>query len=366
MRTFYYLVFSIFLISCSGKEDIVTIEKFSVTSPIIIDTALPTMYVGEVSAVQNVEIRSRINGYISANHVDEGKPVAKGQLLFSIDNSIQREELAKASAVLKSCQLEAKTAEIDYKNTRQLVEKNVVSVTELELAKIRFETAQAKVEEAQAYESHSKAILGFTEIRAPFSGIVNRIPFKLGSLVEEGTMLTSISNIEEVFVYFNITEAEYLDMIRGEGSKNSTIDFVLANGDAYNYKGNIETMAGEISPGTGTISFRARFPNPEFLLRHGATGKVLLYRPYKNAMIIPQKSVFEIQDLQYVFIVDRSNKISSRAINVRKRIPDFYIIDKGLKKDDRIVYEGVQLIRDGMTIEPAFINMKEIIKELNN
>jgi RND family efflux transporter MFP subunit len=365
MRYLIIISFSFVLFSCSEQTIVEEPESFSVTSPIVLDTSLATAYVGEVSAIQNVEIRSRVRGYISANHVDEGKMVAQGQLLFSIENSIQREELAKASALLKSSMLEAKTAEIDFKNTKQLVEKNVVSATELELSRIRFESAQAKVEEAQANESFARTMLSYTEIRAPFSGIISRIPFKIGSLVEEGTMLTTISNLDEVFVYFSFTEREYLNYLQQKDDTNKSVRFVMANSDLFDHRGVIETTAGEISTGTGTITFRARFPNPDRLLRHGATGKIQLFSNFNGVMLIPQKSVFEIQDKKYVYVVGEDGKVRSRVINVQKEIPDFYIIVKNLDTKDKIVYEGAQLLREETAISAQFVSMREILRNLS-
>lgn len=365
MKALQFFVLSAILFSCSNQEEVKDTETFSVTSPIVLDTSLATSYVGEVTAIQNVEIRSRVNGYISANHIDEGKMVSQGQLLFSIDNSIQREELAKASAILKSCILEAKTAEIDYKNTKQLVEKNVVSPTELELSKIRYESAQAKVEEAQANETHARTILSFTEIRAPFSGIISRIPFKLGSLVEEGAMLTTISNLDQVFVYFSFTEREYLNYLQSNSDTSKSVRFVMANGELFPHTGVIETTAGEVSTGTGTITFRARFPNPDRLLRHGATGKIQLFSSFSGVMLIPQKSVFEIQDKKYVYVLNEEGLVKSRVITVEMEIPDFYIIEKVLDTKDKIVYEGAQLLREDTKINGQFVSMRDILKDLS-
>ena len=342
-------------------------EKFPVTSPIAIDTTLPIDYVAEINAVQNVEIRARVKGYLDHIYIDEGKYVKQGQLLFTISNSELNENIARASAALKSTVTELKAAELQLKNVKQLVDKNVVSNTELEMAKNKVELAKAKVEEAQANETFTKIQLTYTQVKAPFSGIVNRIPNKTGSLIEDGTLLTSVSKNDEVFAYFDVSEKEYLNYANGlktDGEQSKNVTLILANGEEHPFKGRIETTEGEIEQSTGNIAFRARFSNPDKILKHGASGKVRLLRKYKNALIIPQKATFEIQDKMYVYVIDKSNKVSIKPITTNSRMPHFYIIESGLSSDDKIIYEGIQNIKDGMTVEPQFVEMNQISKDL--
>lgn len=342
-------------------------ENYPVTSPIKIDTTLSTDYVAEINAVQNVEIRARIKGYLDKIFIDEGKYVKQGQLLFTIHNPELNEEIAKASAVLKSIISEQKAAEIELGNVKRLVEKNVVSNTELKAAENKVEMMKAKVEEAKANEAFAKIQLSYTQIKAPFSGIVNRIPNKIGSLIEDGTLLTNISNNGEVFAYFDVSEKEYLNYMANfkENAQNSSnVTLVLANGEEHPFKGKIETTEGEIDQSTGNIAFRARFNNPEKVLKHGASGKVRLLKNYKNALIIPQKATFEIQDRMYVYVLDNKNQVKTKAITSKHRMPHYYIVESGLDEGDKIIYEGVQNIKDGMTVKPQFVEMGEISKEL--
>ena len=355
--------------SCSSDKEIKDTketEKFPVTSPISIDTTLPTDYVAEINAVQNVEIRARVKGYLDKVYIDEGKYVKQGQLLFSINNPELNEGVVKATAILKSTVTELKAAELELKNVKQLVDKNVISNTELEMAKNKVEMAKAKVEEAQANETFSKIHLNYTQIRAPFSGIVNRIPNKIGSLIEDGTLLTNISKNDEVFAYFDVSEKEYLNYasnLKTDGEQSKNVTLILANGEEHPFKGRIETTEGEIEQSTGNIAFRARFDNPDKILKHGASGKIRLMKKYKNALIIPQKATFEIQDKMYVYVIDKAGKVKSKPITTNSRMPHYYIIDSGLTADDKIIYEGIQNVKDGMTVEPQFIEMNEISKE---
>ena len=358
-------------LSCTNqkKEEKQVVEVFPVTSPILMDTTLQTDYVAEINAIQNVEIRSRVKGYLDKVYVDEGKFVKEGQLLFSINNLELNEQVMKASAMLKSSIAELRATEIDLNNVKRLVEKNVVSNTELEVAKSKVEIMKAKVEESKANEAFSKIQLSYTKIKAPFSGIVNRIPNKIGSLTEDGTLLTTLSKNDQVFAYFDVSEKEYLNYstnFKANTEQSNNVILILANGKEHAFRGKIETSDGEIDPNTGNIAFRARFNNPDKILKHGASGKVRLLKKYQNVLIVPQKSTFEIQDRMYVFVIDNNNKVKSRPITSKTRMPHFYIIDSGLTKEDRIIYEGIQNVKDGMTIKPQFVQMNEIKADLGH
>lgn len=356
------------LLSCTDKDkqEKQVAESFPVTSPIKIDTALYTDYVAEINAVQNVEIRARVKGYLDKVYIDEGKYVKQGQILFGINNSELKEHVVKASAILKSTVTELKAAEIELNNTKRLVEKNVVSNTELEAAKNKVEMMKAKIEEAQSNETFAKIQLTYTIIKAPFHGIINRIPNKIGSLIEDGTLLTNISNNSEVFAYFDVSEKEYLNYMtnfKEKSQRSNSVTLILANGQEFPFKGIVETTEGEIDPNTGNIAFRARFNNPEKILKHGASGKVRLLKKYNDALIIPQKATFEVQDRVYVFVVDNNNRVKTKAITFSHRLPHFYIVSSGLDEDDKIIYEGIQNVKDGMVIKPKFVAMSVISKE---
>jgi RND family efflux transporter MFP subunit len=357
------------LLSCKDKDkqEKQVAESFPVTSPIKIDTTLHTDYVAEINAVQNVEIRARVKGYLDKVYIDEGKYVKQGQVLFSINNPELKEQAIKAGAILRSTVTEQKAAEIELNNIKRLVEKNVVSNTELEAAKNKVDMMKAKVEEAQSNESFAKIQLTYTQIKAPFNGIVNRIPNKIGSLIEEGTLLTNISNNGEVFAYFDVSEKEYLNYssnFKDKNQQSNNVTLILANGEEHPFKGKVETTEGEIDPNTGNIAFRARFNNPEKILKHGASGKVRLLKKYKNALIIPQKATFEIQDRMYVYVIDNGNRVKTKAITSNHRMQHFYIVDTGLDEDDKIIYEGIQNVKDGMVVKPLFMEMNSISKDL--
>ena len=344
----------------SNKTETNETETLPVAKPLVLDTAINQEYVADIQASQNVELRSRVKGYLDAMYVDEGKLVKQGQSLFSISNQEYQEELLKAKAVLKNAVAEVKKAELELKNVKILVAKNVVSKSELALAQAKLEALQAKVDEATAFESSAKLNLSYTIIKAPFDGIVNRIPNKVGSLIDEGTLLTTISNNKDMYAYFHVSEKEYLALMKeNNASQPKTVQLQLADNQKYAYNGIVETVEGEFDKSTGNIAFRARFTNPEQILKHGSSGKILISKQLKNAMIIPQKSTFEVQEKTCVFVVTKDNKIETRSIQTKIRMPHFYVIESGLLADDRFVYEGIQRVKDGDSIVPEIVSLKE-------
>jgi len=346
---------SIIMPACSSKanKEEKKAEKFQVTNPVLLDTMYAKKYVAEIQSVQNVEIRARVKGFIEKIYVDEGKPVSAGQVLFTLSSREFREDLLKANAQLKSAVAELKSAEVEIKNSQLLADNNVIGKSELEMLKAKKEAIQARIEEAKSNISVAKLNLSFTEVKAPFSGVLNRIPNKTGSLVEEGTLLTTISNNKEMFAYFNVSESEYLDFLKQKEANNQTkISLVLANGEPFLQTGIIETTDNEIDRSSGNLSFRARFSNPQQILKHGATAKILMNVNLRNSLVIPQKSTFEVQDKLNVFVVDANNVVHTKSFVPKLRLPHLYVIESGLTGDDRIVYEGIQLVKDGDKITP--------------
>lgn len=336
-----------------------------VTSPIMVDTTYTKEYVASVASLQNIEVRSKIKGYVEAILVDEGKAVKAGQILFRIGAQTYRQELNKAKATLKSTQTEAKTLEYEIKNTRMLVEQNVVAKSELDIAESKLETLKARIEEAEAEVANAQLQLSLTEIKASFGGIVGRIPNKTGSLIDEGTLLTTLSNNEEVFAYFNVTEKEYLDFTtQNEIGRRQPVKLILANGQPYPQTGIVETIDSQFDKNTGNIAFRAKFPNPQQILKNGASGKVQLTSTIKNALIVPQKSVFEVQDNNCVYVLDNQSKVSIRNVQILQRLPKLYVIASGLNTTDKIIYEGIQNVNDGVRIKPQFVEMRLVMSRL--
>lgn len=329
------------------------------------DTSLQNGYVADIQAVQNVEIRSKVQGYLEKIYVDEGHAVTKGQALFKLNDQQFQIELSKAKAGVASARSEVNAAELEMKRIQLLVEKKIISKTELELAESKLKGAQARLNEAKAFEGDAALRASYTVIRAPFSGVLDRIPLKLGSLVNEGDLLTTVSDLSAVLAYFKVSENEYLEYTRNlQRNKNlpdEKVTLILSDGSVYNNTGKVETMEGEFDQGTGAIAFRARFPNPDMLLKHGSTGKVSLTTKVEDVLMVPQKAVFDIQDKNYVFVLNADSTVKMKTFTPRTRIDEYFVVQSGLKPGDKIVYEGVQNIRDGMRIQPRIITADSLL-----
>jgi membrane fusion protein (multidrug efflux system) len=320
--------------------------------PLRQDVSVTREYVCQVKASRHIDVRALERGYIERVAVTEGQTVNGGQLMFKIQPLTYQAELQRASA-------EVAAARVEYENTKQLADGNVVSASELALAEARYRKAQAEEQLAAAH-------LGFTEIKAPFTGLMDRLQVREGSLVEEGEFLTTLADNRHMWVYFNVPEAEYLDYAgKPAGQRNQPVRLKLANGRLFPEQGQVTVIEADFNSDTGTIPFRADFPNPDGLLRHGQTCSVLMETPVPGALLLPQKSTFEVLDHKYAFVVGKDGTASQRRIEVREGLEDLYIVDRGLAEDDVVVIEGLRQVRDGGHVDAdlvpagqAFANLK--------
>lgn len=325
--------------------------KFLVTSPLLTDTLTIKEYVCQIRAIQHIELRALERGYLQHIYVDEGKFVKKGQRMFQIMPLLYNAELQKAQA-------EANFAEIEYQNTKALADSNVVSKNELALAKAKFDKATAELSLAQVH-------LGFTDVRAPFDGIMDRFSARQGSLLEEGDLLTILSDNSKMWVYYNVPEAEYLDF-KAHEKKDSVmrVKLKMANSQMFDYPGIVETIEADFNNETGNIAFRATFPNPKGLLRHGETGNIQMAVPFRNALIIPQKATFEILEKKYVFVIDKDDVVKQKEIKLAAELSDVYIVKSGLAKGDKILLEGLRKVKDGDKIAYDYEDARKVISHL--
>ncbi len=327
-------------------------DKYSVTSPLVRDTTLVREYVCQIRAIQHIELRALVGGYLQKIYVDEGQHVKQGQPMFQILPIQYQAELKKAQA-------EADYAEIEYQNTKILSDSGVVSPIQLALARAQFEKAKANLAYAQTR-------MTFTDIRAPFTGLMDLFHVRLGSLLNEGDLLTTLSDNSELWVYFNVPEAEYLAYKRALkiGSDPMKVRLKMANHEMYEYPGVVKTIEADFNNQTGTIAFRASFPNPNGLLRHGETGNVVVAAPIKNAVMIPQKATFEVLDQKFVYVLDQNNALKSRRIIIQDEMPDVYVVKSGLSKHDRILLEGLRKVRENEVIHFEFEEPEKVMKNL--
>lgn len=343
----------VFSLACSEKkEEKKESSRYQVTTPLVMDTSFTKDYVAQIQSIQNIEVRAKVKGYVETINVDEGQQVRAGQLLFTIRPREYEAELQKARAELRS-------AELEVQNIRTLADKNIVSQNELSLA-------LAKLDEAKASEALAALYVSYTRITAPFEGTIDRLRFKTGSLIDEGTLLTTLSNNRNVYAYFNVSEQEYLDYkthLKQVGG--NAVSLLLANNQPHKYKGTIETIEGEFDNNTGNIAFRAKFPNPDLLLKHGETGKVQMTLPLHQVLVIPQKATYELQDKTYVYVVDAQNQVHARNITVRQRLTNLYVIDAGVAANEHLLLEGIQLVKENDRIEPDLVDPATVFAQLN-
>jgi len=336
----------------SEKEDDKKDVKFLVTSPISMDTSLLKEYVCQIRSIRHIEIRTLEKGYLQNIYVDEGQFVKNGQLLFRIMPKLYEAETNIAKA-------EAELAEIEYKNTKGLADGNVVSKNELAMAKAKFRKAKAELSLSQVH-------LSFTEIRAPFDGLIDRFQVRLGSLLEEGDLLVNLSDNSQMWVYFNVSESEYLDYkLKTKKDEPLKVELKMANGELFSHSGVVGTIEADFNNETGTIPFRATFTNPDGLLRHGETGNIQVEVPLKNALIIPQKATYEILDKKYVFMMDENNTLHAKQITIGAELPHLYIISAGLNRNDKILLDGLRKVKSGDVIHYTFQEPKSVYSHLN-
>jgi membrane fusion protein (multidrug efflux system) len=353
---FYTLLFAITGLfaytGCEHHEEHHEAGTYQATQPVRKDTTTVKEYVCQIRSHQHIELRALERGYLQDIYVDEGKQVKKGQLMFRIMPLVYQAEVQKAEA-------EAKFVEVEYLNTKQLADQNIVSQSELALAKAKLDKAKAEVALAKTH-------LSFTEIRAPFDGIMGRFNVRLGSLVEEGELLTTLSDNSKVWVYFNVPEAEYLDFFGSNKKENlPKVQLQMANRQIFDREGVIETIEADFNNETGNIAFRATFENPQGILRHGETGNILMPVALKNVLLIPQKATFEVLGKKYVFVIGDNNKVNMQEITTSNEMPHLFAVSKGLKDNDKILIEGLRKVKNGDAVQYKLVAMPTVISELN-
>jgi len=344
--------------------------------PVITVNALPATTYQEFSAslegTKDIEVRPQVDGTLDKIYVDEGAYVKKGQPLFRINDRIYREQYNNARANLLAAKANLVNAQISVSKLTPLVQNNVISDVQLKTAKAGYDAAAAQVSQAEAMVRNSQISLGYTTIKAPVDGYIGRIPYKTGSLVGLTTPepLTVLSDIKDVYAYFSMSENDFLQF-RNQFTGNTIaeklkqlppVELLLADNSVYPQKGKVQTVSGQFNNSMGAISFRASFPNGGGLLRSGNTGKIRIPRSVTSALIIPQEATFELQDKVLVFVVGDSNKVASVPITITGKSGGYYLVEKGVKPGEKIVYSGLDRLREGVKIDPQPISMDSLLK----
>lgn len=348
------------------REKVFHTTKTPITRLTPTSIEFPQSYVADVQAIQFVEVKPKVEGFVQQILVDEGEKVQKGQPLFRLSSEEYSVSVKEAQANYKQSEAELQMAEYEAERIERLVKKNILSKIRLDQVMTQKEVARMKVEQAKSQLQRAQTNYSYTTVTSPFDGYIDRIPYKVGSLVTPENLLTTVSDVSEIFAYYKVNESEYLKFkraqLRGEQlPEMNNIELILPDGSVYPHKGRVETVEGDFERGTGSIAFRVRFPNPDGLLKHGVTGKVRMMTKMSDVYLVPQKSTFEIQDFTYVYVVDKEGIVKVRSFQPLQRYEKFYITED-LEPDTYIVYEGIQSVKDGMEIHPDTISFQQIMQ----
>ncbi len=325
-------------------------HKIVVTSPIAKDVVNTQQYVCQIHSWRHIEVKALEGGYLEEIAVNEGQEVKKGDIIFRIVPTLYQAKLDVEIA-------EAELAQIELQNTERLFRQNIVSQPEVALARVKLSKAQAMVKLTQAE-------LDFANIKAPFNGIIDKQYEQQGSLIEEGAMLTTLSDNSIMWAYFNVPEARYLAYQNNPEKNNVKIELMLADGTIFPQVGKIGAIEADFNNETGNIAFRGDFANPGHLLRHGQTGTVLLSRIVKNAIVIPQRATFEILAKKYAYVVGNDHIVRQREITILNEQDDIFLIKSGLEVNDKIILEGIRQVRDGEKVVYDFRAPEEVLSNL--
>lgn len=326
------------------------------------DIDLTNERVAEIVAFKNIEIRNRMAGYLMKVGVDEGNWVNQGDLLFSFNADELLVTLNKEIANLRSTEAEQKVAVLEIERLEALVDKGIMSKSQVDIAKAKLIALDAKVNAIEQSVALARLNVSYADIQAPFTGIVDRIPYKSGSYLNAGTLLTKLSDIHKVYAYFYVSEGEYLEIFRQSRTKRRAFDtttkigLILSDGSHYKYSGTIQTVASSVENNTGQIAVRAIFPNPERILKHGASAKVVLPIKLTKALLVPNKSVLDIQAKKYVYLLQKDGSVKMHPFSYRYRYHDYFIVDDGLKRGDSVIYEGLHQINTETKVSPVWVN----------
>lgn len=336
-------------------------DEFTVEAVHTSSSLQSSKYPATIKGLQDIDIRPQVSGLIVKLCVDEGATVKRGQALFQIDPTQYAAAFNQAKAAVQSATAQLQTVTATEANKKMLHEKNIISDFEYQTALNNLMAAKASLAQAQASYSAARQNLDFCTVKSPSDGVVGTFPYRVGSLVGPSVQqpLTTVSQIGDVYVYFSLTEKDLLNMtksgssLKDELAKMPEIQIQLADGSIYSEKGKIDAVSGVIDANTGSVSMRAIFSNKNNVLRSGGTANVIIPYQMDNIIQIPQSATQEIQDKKFVYVLQNDNTVKYTEIQVADlNDGKNFIVTGGLKSGDKIVIEGVQLLKDGQTIKP--------------
>jgi len=330
-------------------------------------------YPTSIQGINNNDVRAKIQGYISQVLVDEGQRVSKGQVMFRLETNSLSQNASAAQSGVAAARARVDAAKVEVNRLKPLVEENIVSNVLLETARVNLLQAQSELEQARANHKSITANVDYSVIRAPIDGVVGKINLRSGALVgpADQTPITTVSDVRELYAYFSMNEAEYMDFLY-ETAGNAleeklrnvpAVELMMANGRIYEEKGKISAVTGQINPQTGSIQFRVSFPNQQRVLTNGNSGTIRIPKTYKNVLVIPETGIFEQQGKVFAFTV-QGDTVKQTEIKQISRIDKLVLVESGLKQGDRIVAGGVAKLRTGNAIKPTKTVTDSIINNI--
>lgn len=359
------VISSLFMASCGqGNQEQGGWDQGAPELPISVVTQetanVQKEYSASIEGITNVEIRPQVSGYLTKIYVDEGAYVKAGQPLFQIEDRVYQEQLRNAQAALTSAQANLMTAKINLDRKKELVNSKVVTDLQVQEAQAAYNAAQGAVDQAKSTIESARININFSNIKAPVSGYVGRFNYRLGSLLAptNAAAITVLSDIREVYAYFSMSENDFVDFqTRYSGKsldeklKNApSVDLLTSNGSKYEHQGRIDAVDGQFNQTTGSITLRAKFQNPDLILRSGNIGKIVLQQNYDNAVLLPIASTMSIQDKIFAFTVDKENKAMQVPIQIAGKADKNFIVTDGVKPGDKYIVTGFERLQSGTPI----------------
>jgi membrane fusion protein (multidrug efflux system) len=370
-----FLISLLFYLSCNNNKSQLLVPEIPVYQVKTERIPIYQEFVGQIYGQKDIAIRARVEGFLEGIHFLEGLPVKKGELLYTIENQTYEEDVAAKMSKLAEAQTMLAKAESDLNRIKPLAQLKAVSESDLDAAIAYYEAALAGVEAAEANLRASKVQLGYTKVYAPISGIIGKTLAKVGDFVGRSPnpiILNVVSLIDTIRVEFYITETQYLSIARfrqdqreknilNEKREQISLDLILADGSLYPLTGRVDFLDRDVDPTTGAVLVQASFPNPNQILRPGQFAKIrATVTVLENGIKIPQRCLTELQGLYRVFVVNDSNRVELRNVEVGSKIKNFWLITKGLSEGEKVIYEGLQKVREGVFVNPVIQKIEEV------
>ena len=356
---------------CNDKESASSFTPDVVTGPVILkDVPVKGEFVGQVYGLYDIPIRARVEGYLEGIHFEEGLGVRKDQLLYSVDPQPFEAAVAEKMSNLAVAKTNLVHSENELKRIEPLARNNAVSKSELDAAVATRDASLASVEAAEANLRIAQIQLGYTKIKSPINGIIGKTQARVGEFVgrePNPVILNTVSRVDTIRVQFFITESDYLTFARdardrldsaaakGENRRSrNNLELILADGSIHDHPGSVDFINREVDATTGAILIQASFPNPDKLIRPGQFAKVrATTKSHSNALLVPARSVMELQGQYSVYVVDEQDMVEARQVKATVKVDYMWMIEEGLKAGERVVISGLQKIRSGMKVNPV-------------